>query len=105
MQIDAYTILLSGVAVKAPLCLLFLAFWLHDRSSTSFAWLSGTYFFGMLSGLFFIRKGFVGELGAVGVAVALMMVAFGMCWQAEKPSSCRMSYMQFRCLLDAVPTY
>ncbi|MBM3527616.1 MAG: GGDEF domain-containing protein [Alphaproteobacteria bacterium] len=84
MQIDAFTILLSGVAVKAPLCLLFFAFWLHDRRSTWFAWLSVMYFFAMLAGLSFIRRGFVGEFEAVGVAVAMMLVAAGMCWQAAR---------------------
>ena len=45
MQIDASTVLLSGIFVKLLLGALFLVFWLSDRRSPWFGWWSGTYFF------------------------------------------------------------
>jgi diguanylate cyclase (GGDEF)-like protein len=84
MQIDSYTILFSGILVKSMLCVLFLAFWLHDRRSLSFVWLSGTYFFAMLSSVFFARYGFEGGLYGPGFGVATLLVAVGMCWQSAR---------------------
>ncbi len=49
MQIDASTVLLSGIFVKLLLGTLFLVFWLSDRRSPWFGWWSGTYFFAALA--------------------------------------------------------
>jgi diguanylate cyclase (GGDEF)-like protein len=84
MQIDSYTVLLSGVFVKAILCALFLAFWLHDRRSIWFAWLGGTYFFGLLATVIFLQYGFRGDTYVIGAGVAAVIVSFGCCWQAAR---------------------
>jgi diguanylate cyclase (GGDEF)-like protein len=84
MQIDAFSILLAGVFVKALLAVVLFIFWLYDRRATCFAWWGGTYAFGTFAGLIFLLRGFVGELSAIGLGVAALVAAFGCCWQGAR---------------------
>jgi diguanylate cyclase (GGDEF)-like protein len=84
MHIDAFTVLLSGVFIKALLATLFAVFWLYDRRATCFAWWSGTYAFGTLAALIFLLRGFSGELFAIGAGVAALIAAFACCWEGAR---------------------
>jgi diguanylate cyclase (GGDEF)-like protein len=84
MQIDAFTVILLGVLIKALLGSLFLIFWLYDRRAVWFGWWSATYFIGTLAALVFALRGFAGELGAIGAGVAALIGAFGCCWQGTR---------------------
>jgi diguanylate cyclase (GGDEF)-like protein len=84
MQIDASTVLLSGIFVKLLLGILFLIFWLSDRRSPWFGWWAGTYFFAMAAAAIFLIRGFEGGLSAVGTGVAALIVSFGLCWQGAR---------------------
>ncbi len=64
MQIDASTVLLSGIFVKLLLGTLFLVFWLSDRRSPWFGWWSGTYFFAAVAASILLLRGFGGSLSA-----------------------------------------
>src|SRR4051794_21110428 len=84
MQIDASTVLLSGIFVKLLLGTLFLVFWLSDRRSPWFGWWSGTYFFAALAATILLQRGFGGSLFGVGAGVAALIVTFGFCWQGAR---------------------
>jgi diguanylate cyclase (GGDEF)-like protein len=84
MQIDASTVLLSGIFVKLLLGTLFLVFWLSDRRSPWFGWWSGTYFFAAVAASILLLRGFGGSLSAVGAGVAALIVTLGFCWQGAR---------------------
>jgi diguanylate cyclase (GGDEF)-like protein len=84
MQIDGFTILVSGLFVKALLAALFLAFWLTNRYATWFLWWSATFFFGTAATVMFVARGFDAEIYAVGLAVAFLVTAFACSWQAAR---------------------
>ena len=84
MQIDAFTVLLFGIFIKALLGVLFLIFWLKDTRSTWFAWWSATFLFGVLATLLFLVRGFAGELFAIGAGAAFVIAAFACCWQGAR---------------------
>jgi diguanylate cyclase (GGDEF)-like protein len=84
MLIDAFTVLLSGVFIKALLALLFFVFWLYDRRATCFAWWGGTYLCGTFAALVFLLHGFGGEMLAIGAGVAGLIAAFACCWQGAR---------------------
>src|SRR6185436_1991440 len=56
MQIDSYTVLLFGLAVKGLLGVLFLYFWFRDRQ-TPFGWWSATLLLGAATTAFFMLRG------------------------------------------------
>ena len=84
MQIDPFTILLSGVFVKLLLGSLFLIFWLYDRRSRWFGWWAATYFFGAAAASIFLFRGIGGTLESVGAGVAALIAGFGLCWHAAR---------------------
>jgi len=84
MQIDASTVLLSGIFIKLLLGCLFLIFWIHDRRSVWFGWWSATYFVGTLVAVIFLSRGFGGRISMIGVGVAGMILAFGLLWLASR---------------------
>jgi diguanylate cyclase (GGDEF)-like protein len=84
MQIDASTVLLSGIFIKLLLGCLFLIFWLHDRRSVWFGWWSVTYFVGTGIAVIFLSHGFGGRIHMIGVGAAGMVLAFGLLWQASR---------------------
>lgn len=84
MQIDDFTVLVSGLFVKALLGMLFLAFWLKNRYATWFLWWSATFTLGTAANVFFVSRGFGAGIFSIGVSVALLVAAFGCCWQAAR---------------------
>ena len=85
MQVDAFTILLFGLFIKAMLGALFFVFWLNDRrGAVWFAWWSATFAFGSLSASLFLLRGFGAEFVSIGVGVASLIAAFACCWQGAR---------------------
>ena len=85
MNIDAFTIMLFGLFIKAMLGVLFFIFWLNDRrGAVWFAWWSATFLLGSLAAGLFLLRGFGGDFFAVGVGVAFLIAAFGCCWQGAR---------------------
>ena len=56
MQIDGFTILVSGLFVKALLAALFLAFWLTNRYATWFLWWSAALGLGCVATVGFMSR-------------------------------------------------
>jgi diguanylate cyclase (GGDEF)-like protein len=84
MSIDADTILLSGVLIKALLCVLFFVFWLYDRRATCFLWWCAAYGLGTLAAAVFLLRGFAGEMFAIGAGVGALIATFGSVWQGAR---------------------
>ena len=89
MQIDGFTILVSGLFVKALLAALFLAFWLTNRYATWFLWWSATFFFGTAATVMFVARGFdadgvAAERHAIEVGAQQVLVVQGRA-QAHRP--------------------
>jgi diguanylate cyclase (GGDEF)-like protein len=84
MQIDGFTVLVSGLFAKALLAALFLAFWLVNRYATWFLWWSLTFLFATAANVLFVVRGFGAEIYAVGIAVAFLIAGFAACWQAAR---------------------
>lgn len=84
MQIDDFTVLLSGLFVKALLGMLFLAFWLKNRYATWFLWWSATFALGTIANVVFVARGFAAGIFSIGISVALLIAAFACCWQAAR---------------------
>src|SRR4029078_11927708 len=84
MPIDSSTILLSGVLIKALLCVLFFVFWLYDRRATCFIWWCAAYGFGTLAAAVFLVRGFAGEMFGIGVGVGALIATFGSVWQGAR---------------------
>lgn len=82
MYLDAFTILIFGILVKALLGALFLVFWLSGRAAW-FLWWGAALFIGAVAAGFFLR-GFGGEFFKVGIAVAALIGAFGCVWQGAR---------------------
>jgi len=85
MHVDAFTILLFGLFIKAMLGALFFVFWLNDRRGAIwFAWWSATFAFGSLSATLFLLRGFGAEFVSIGIGVASLIAAFACCWQGTR---------------------
>src|SRR5262245_25406775 len=84
MQIDGFTVVLIGLFIKALLGILFLAFWVKDARSSWFAWWSATFFLGGVAGALFIRGNLAPEFLPIGFGVAMLLAAFGCCWQGAR---------------------
>jgi diguanylate cyclase (GGDEF)-like protein len=84
MQIDDFTVLISGLFVKALLGLLFLAFWLKNRYATWFLWWSATFILGTFANIVFVARGFGPGVFTIGISVALLIAGFACCWQAAR---------------------
>lgn len=83
MQLDAFTILIFGILVKALLGVLFLVFWLRSGRAIWFAWWSATFFIGVLSaGL--VLWGFLDGPPRLAVVAGALMAAFACCWQGAR---------------------
>jgi len=82
MHIDAFTMLFSGLLVKVVLGVLFAVLWLSNRRAKWFAWWAATFFLGSLSSLAFLARDFGPTF--FGMAVALLIVSMGCCWQGAR---------------------
>ncbi|HEY7457761.1 MAG TPA: diguanylate cyclase [Xanthobacteraceae bacterium] len=84
MQIDGFTIILTGLFIRALLGILFLVFWLKDRRSVWFAWWGATFLFGDLAAAVFFVRGFVPAFFPIGIGVACLIAAFACGWQGAR---------------------
>jgi diguanylate cyclase (GGDEF)-like protein len=85
MNVDAFSIIIFSIFIKAVLGVLFLIFWLNDRrNSTWFGWWAATYFFGTLAAGFFLLRDNSGDFLAIGVGVTFLVAAFSCCWQGAR---------------------
>ena len=84
MYIDAFTVLLSGLLVKAVLGVLFLTLWLQRRRASWFAWWAATFFLGCVALLAFVVRETGAQPAAMGIAVAFLTAAMGCAWQGAR---------------------
>jgi diguanylate cyclase (GGDEF)-like protein len=84
MQLDAFTILLSGLLIRSVFAVLFLVFWIKDSRAIWFGWWSGTFFFADVAAAFFIVGGITATFFSVGTGTAALLAAFGCCWQGAR---------------------
>jgi diguanylate cyclase (GGDEF)-like protein len=82
VYLDAFTVMLFGLLVKALLGALFFAFWMSSRSPW-FAWWSAAYLIGAIAAALFMR-GFGGGLLGIGIALPALLLAFGCGWQGAR---------------------
>ncbi|NWG25473.1 MAG: GGDEF domain-containing protein [Pseudorhodoplanes sp.] len=83
MQLDAFTILIFGILVKALLGVLFLVFWLRLGRAIWFAWWSATFLMGVLAAILFLA-GFAQGESTLAVVAGALMAAFACCWQGAR---------------------
>jgi diguanylate cyclase (GGDEF)-like protein len=84
MQIDASTVLLTGLLVRTVLAVLFLVFWIKDRRAVWFAWWSATFFFADVAALFLLVFGVSTALFSLGSTTAAVLAALACCWQGAR---------------------
>jgi diguanylate cyclase (GGDEF)-like protein len=84
MQIDGFTVVLIGLFIKALLGVLFLAFWATDARATWFAWWSATFLLGGVAGALLISGNLAPEFLPIGFGIAVLLTAFGCCWQGAR---------------------
>ncbi len=84
MYIDAFTVLLSGLLVKAVLAVLFLTLWLQRRRAKWFAWWAATFFLGCFASFAFVVREVAMQPAAIGIAVAFLTAAMGCAWQGAR---------------------
>src|SRR5262245_1014154 len=85
MNVDAFSIIIFSIFIKAVLAVLFLIFWLNDRrNATWFGWWGATYFCGTLAAGFFLLRENSGDFLAIGVGVTFLIAAFSCCWQGAR---------------------
>jgi diguanylate cyclase (GGDEF)-like protein len=84
LQIDGYTVLISGILIRTLLAILFLAFWIMDRRATWFAWWSAAFFLGDLAALFYLFGGFAVMFSPLGIMAAALIAAITCFWQGAR---------------------
>jgi len=84
MQIDIFTVLLSGLLVRTVLAVLFLVFWIKDRRAVWFAWWSATFFLADFAALFLIVFGVSASFISLGATTAVVLAVFACCWQGAR---------------------
>jgi diguanylate cyclase (GGDEF)-like protein len=84
MQIDASTVLLTGLLVRTVLAVLFLVFWIKDRRAVWFAWWSATFFLADVAALFLLVFGVSTALLSLGSTTAAVLAALACCWQGAR---------------------
>jgi diguanylate cyclase (GGDEF)-like protein len=84
MHIDTFTVLLFGLLLKLPLCILFLLFWFTGRRASGFLWWSLAMLFGGVAGGLFMIRGLAGEYFTIGIGVAALIAALDCCWQGAR---------------------
>lgn len=84
MQIDPFSVVLTGLLIRTILAVLFLVFWLADRRTTWFAWWSASFFLGNVAAIFFLTGGFTATYFSYGFGTALLIAAFSCAWQGAR---------------------
>ena len=84
MQIDGYTVLISGILIRTLLAILFLAFWVKDRRAIWFGWWSAAFFLGDLAALAYLFGGFAVMFSPLGIMAAAVIAAIACFWQGAR---------------------
>jgi diguanylate cyclase (GGDEF)-like protein len=84
MQIDGYTVVISGILIRTLLAILFLIFWIKDRCAIWFAWWSAAFFLGDLAALSYLFGGFAVIFSPPGIVPAALIAAIACCWQGAR---------------------
>lgn len=84
MQIDGYTVLVSGILIRTLLAILFLAFWVKDRRATWFAWWAAAFFLGDLAALVYLFGGAAMIFSPLGLMAAAAIAAIACFWQGAR---------------------
>lgn len=84
MQIDGYTVVVSGILIRTLLAILFLAFWIRDRRAIWFAWWSAAFFLGDLMALFYLHSSPAPASPPPAFVVAAVIAASACCWQGAR---------------------
>jgi len=84
MQIDGYTVLISGILIRTLLAILFLAFWVKDRRAIWFGWWSAAFFLGDPAALAYLFGGFAVMFSPLGIMAAAVIAAIACFWQGAR---------------------
>lgn len=84
MLIDPFTVLLFGLCLKALFGVLFLAFWLRQDGAAWFGWWSATFLLSCVPNGLYLLHGVTPAFVTVGLANAVLILAFGCCWEAAR---------------------
>ncbi len=84
MQIDAFTVLLFGFCLKGLFGGLFLTFWLRSDGAVWFGWWSASFLLSCAANVLYLLPASTPEFVTVGVANAIVILAFGCCWQGAR---------------------
>ncbi len=84
MQIDGYTVVISGILIRTLLAILFLAFWIKDRRASWFAWWSAAFVLGDWAALFYLLGGFAAMFPPPPFVAAALIAASACCWQGAR---------------------
>jgi diguanylate cyclase (GGDEF)-like protein len=84
MHFDVFTVLAASLTVVLLLALQFTFFWTQDRRSSWLAWLVAPFLLGAAALALFIPRGRIPDLLSIGLANALLLLAFGYVWQGMR---------------------
>ena len=84
MQIDPFTVLLSGLLIRTVLAILFLVFWTKDTRAVWFAWWGATFLFADVAAVFLLVTGLTTAFFSLGATTAAVLAAMGCCWQGAR---------------------
>jgi diguanylate cyclase (GGDEF)-like protein len=84
VQIDSFTIMVAACAGIFLFGGAFVFFWWQDRKSSWLAWWIGPYLLGGMGIVLFIPRGIISDWISIGIANALLFMAFGLVWQGAR---------------------
>ena len=84
MQIDSFTVMVAACTAIFLFGGAFLYFWWQDRRSNWLAWWIGPYLLGGAGLALFIPRGIISDWLSIGVANALLFMAFALVWQGAR---------------------
>lgn len=84
MQIDSFTVMVAACTVIFLFGGAFLYFWWQDRRSSWLAWWIGPFLLGGAGLVLFIPRGLISDWLSIGVANALLFMAFILVWQGAR---------------------
>jgi diguanylate cyclase (GGDEF)-like protein len=84
VYIDNFTIMVGAVAATLMFGGGFFFFWLQDRQATWLAWWTGPFVLGAAGIALFVARGAIADWISIGLANALLFMAFSMVWQGAR---------------------
>jgi len=84
VQIDSFTVMVVACTAIVLFGVAFCYFWWQDRRSSWLAWWIGPFLLGGAGIALFIPRGHIDDWISIGLANALLVVAFGLVWQGAR---------------------